>query len=486
MGINTLITIQDSIQEFVDGHEQLQRVVFCADDHRSSYITEDSTFPMLVVCPIDVDVKNGMNVHTLRFYVYERINDDREDVWENANDTSLILRDIRVWWNSYNQDSDIEIVQDPTGLFVSDRELDKLVGYYSDIDFEIPSHGRCDVPVSVTPVPPETCAVATYTVEYASGTLIESGTIASGATKTITVPDCPTIEDATWVLKDADGNILDTGTIASGASADITAPSATYTNTDATYSGSVLSGGSLSIPDSQINVNSVDQGDVVSVQTIDVNLSDSGGTVTPDAIVLTGNTLAITLPDGAAYGAKPLKTNQTTSYRTGDDGDLQAGRDVDFFTLNYTNPFGNTTRFTDELGGQTYANNIVIDWTTYDGATVLGVYRIPSAGNVSWAAAIDDSLALTVGSFTSGWRLWNANEMMRLMNMGATGNVYNYAPFSFPVAAFWTSTTNPLDTNNAIVNGYSGVISISSSPKIGGASRRLTVRTFTVTGTTLT
>jgi len=483
MGINTLITIQDSIQEFVDGHEQLQRVVFCADDHRSSYITEDSTFPMLVVCPIDVDVTNGMNVHTLRFYVYERINDDREDVWENANDTSLILRDIRVWWNSYNQDSDIEIVQDPTGLFVSDRELDKLVGYYSDIDFEIPSHGRCDVPVSVTPVPPETCAVATYTVEYASGTLIESGTIASGATKTITVPDCPTIEDATWVLKDADGNILDTGTIASGASADITAPSATYTNTDATYSGSVLSGGALSIPDSQINVNSVDQGDVVSVQTIDVNLSDSGGTVTPDAIVLTGNSLDITLPDAASsvVGATLLKTGQTTSYRTGDDGDIQAGRDVDFFTLNYTNPFGNTNRFTDELGGATYANGVVIDWSTYDGATVSGYYVGDATTARNWDTSIDWALSLSVSTFTTGWRLPNIFDLMNV-SYYAQGSIFDYPPFNI---------TTPMWSSNTYVGGTTQAWYFTNDGRLTrlaktSNNRTMACRTFTVTGTTLT
>jgi hypothetical protein len=38
-----------------------------------------------------------------------------------------------------------------------------------------------------------------------------------------------------------------------------------------------------------------------------------------------------------------MKTGQTTSYRTGDDGDLQAGRDTDFFTLVNYAPFNYTT-----------------------------------------------------------------------------------------------------------------------------------------------
>lgn len=148
MAINTLITIRTAIEDFVVGHGQLKRVVFESDDQRANYITEGDEFPMLFVAPIDVVPGRAMNVHTLRVYVYERINDDRTDLWENANDTSLILRDIRVWWNSYGVD-DIEIIEDPFGTFVSDRELDNLVGYSADIKFSIPSHGRCQVPNNV-------------------------------------------------------------------------------------------------------------------------------------------------------------------------------------------------------------------------------------------------------------------------------------------------------------------------------------------------
>ena len=117
---------------------------------------------------------------------------------------------------------------------------------------------------------------------------------------------------------------------------------------------------------------------------------------------------------GGSVGAMPLKTAQTVSYATGDDGDIQAGRDVDFFTLPSNNPFGNDDRFTDELGGTTYANDIVIDWSTYDGAEVLGYYRITQGANV-WNDAVANALVLSIGTFTSGWRLVNMREMQNLM-----------------------------------------------------------------------
>lgn len=204
MAINTLVTIKDSITAFAESHGQLQgRVIFEADDHRSAYITEENTYPLLFVAPIDVAVNRAMNVHTLRVYVYERINDDRLDVWENANDTSLILRDIRVWWNDYGVD-DINIVEDPIGQFGCDKELDNLVGYFADIRFEIPSHGRCQVPVDAATIPSNICEDATvrntdltYLNTVASGgTLILPDTtynfIVNGVTTSVTIPSLKT------------------------------------------------------------------------------------------------------------------------------------------------------------------------------------------------------------------------------------------------------------------------------------------------------
>jgi hypothetical protein len=156
---------------------------------------------MLFVAPINVQVGRAMNTHTLRIYVYERINDDRLDVLENANDTSLILRDIRVWWNNYGTD-DIEIKEDISGEFVCDRELDNVVGYFADVRFEIPSHGRCSVPISVTPNPTPTCADATANLVNSIDTLLSTTTIAAGAVADILA------EDENIVVVDEDDNEL--------------------------------------------------------------------------------------------------------------------------------------------------------------------------------------------------------------------------------------------------------------------------------------
>jgi hypothetical protein len=184
--------------------------------------------------------------------------------------------------------------------------------------------------------------------------------------------------------------------------------------------------------------------------------------------------------------AKLMKTGQTTSYRTGDDPNLGTGRATSFSVLAANNPFGNTNRFTDELGGSTYTNNIVIDWSTYDGSTVLGWYRLkrPATGSYTWNQAIDNALTFTIGTFTSGWKLANMMEYLSLVNWGNTpANKINYAPFSL-VGDFWSSTTDANNTANAFYLINSTTLHVFTTGKTAGISS-LFNRVFTVSGTTL-
>ena len=188
----------------------------------------------------------------------------------------------------------------------------------------------------------------------------------------------------------------------------------------------------------------------------------------------------------AIKSAKLMKTGQTTSYRTGDDPNLSTGRATSFTVLPENNPFGNTNRFTDELGGSTYTNNIVIDWSTYDGSTVLGWYRLarPATGTYTWNQAIDNALTFTISTFTSGWKLANIMEYLSLVNWGNTpANKINYAPFSL-VGDFWSSTTDANNTANAFYLINSTTLHTFTTGKTAGI-KSLFNRVFTVTGTTL-
>ena len=175
-----------------------------------------------------------------------------------------------------------------------------------------------------------------------------------------------------------------------------------------------------------------------------------------------------------------IKTGQTTSYRTGDDGDLEAGRATDFLTLGENNPFGNTNRFTDELGGSTYTNGIIIDWTTYDSSEVLGYYPDTTTTR-TWNDTIDWAIALSVGTFTSGWRLGNIREYINIQNYGS-GFAMQYAPFNTTVQ-WWTSNTLTISTTAAWqISGVGEAKQLGKTFTLNG----IAVRNFTVTGTTLT
>ena len=107
------------------------------------------------------------------------------------------------------------------------------------------------------------------------------------------------VNDSVAVIKNSVGTTLKSENILAQATENITINDSSVENSDATYSVDVLSEGSLVLPDSQINVNSVDSGNVVSVKTIDVNLEDSlGAPVVPTSVGLVGNTLTIEVPSG--------------------------------------------------------------------------------------------------------------------------------------------------------------------------------------------
>lgn len=216
---------------------------------------------------------------------------------------------------------------------------------------------------------------------------------------------------------------------------------------------------SVNIPeceDATVNINGIEVGTAPSGGILDLNLIDQNSDVVP--FVQTGSDLVVTLPSGGTNSAPLMKTGQTTSYRTGDDGDIEAGRAVDFFTLDFTNFFGNTNRFTDTLGGQTYANNIVLDWSTYNSATgdVLGYDR--NAVNLTalnWNDSIDFCLTHSVGGYSSGWRLANLRELENIKAQQG-GWAYNYPPFNITSFYFWSSTTYALNTTQAFIVGYDG------------------------------
>jgi hypothetical protein len=296
--------------------------------------------------------------------------------------------------------------------------------------------------------------------------------------------------DLELVLKNQDGDLINDATF-TGYEIVVTqgGANARVSNSDDSYDVNVASGGDLELPDENITLNGGAFLTKPSVKNQDIELVDTADApITPDSVV--GNKIVVDTSAGCVtLGAMPLQSGQTTSYATNDDGDLQRGRLVDFNTLPYNNGFGNTNRFTDELGGQTFTNNIVIDWSTWDGGTdVLGyILSINSDSNTSqqtWTTWISGQ-PYTTGGF-GNWYVVNVAELNTLLNWSYGTGLDGY-PFNNPTSGdgnFWTSTTWSSNTGHAFYKNRNSW-EIRQITK-GNTNNTMWVRTFTWNGASLT
>jgi hypothetical protein len=382
-------------------------------------------------------------------------------------------------------------------------DLDYVAGWVGTFTFEVDQYSVCAIPLEpIIPVVNE-CAPASYLVEYENGTDIQEGEIPSGGELTIVVPDPIECDPATVELVNTDSTLLLTESVDCGTTEQIIAPDATVhlrkANNGTIHVEAIPSGVTENyvVADNNITVNQVSPFTIHATDPLNIRLhNQQGGDIVPQSVVYQGNsnhvTITVNTSSFVPVGATLMKTGQTTSYRTGDDGDIEAGRATSFFILASNNPFGNTNRFTSELGTQTYTNSIVIDWSTYNGSTVLGYSRNSHVDNlVTWNQAIDNALAYSISSYTSGWRLPNLLELMNICfygnSGGSTNQVYQYPVpytnvFNISSNVFWASTTLGSSTS-AFVLGTSNS-EVYPFPKTNNR-RALYCRTFTVTGTTL-
>jgi len=375
---------------------------------RENLKTYELTSDLLNVC----HTKRLIDLHFLH----------ENDVWisdHNPQNHTYEYRDIEV---IVKEVPDIEYPKDVRGAVVKCVFEDKQP-YYK-------SRYRTSSPLGdVTPAP--TCDDGTVNVNKSDGILISAVTVASGSTEPYNVAD------STAVLKDTDGTTISTTPIKATESEDIVAP------------------------DVDIEINGVNEGSVVSGGTAAINLVDGGGDpVTPDSVTVVGDTYTVEVPSGGVVpiGAKSMKTGiSTTSFRTGDDANTNRGRLVSFLVLAENNKFGNTNRFTDELGGSTYASGVLIDHSTDDGAEIL-VYDISDLTTTrTWADSIDWALGLTTLSL-SGWGLANIDELFEIADKRSLSWL-NYAPFSV-TNQIWSATA---------YNGSAALLIHGANRQISGA-----------------
>jgi PKD repeat protein len=252
---------------------------------------EDVIYPFMMVTPqASVYGENTIN-HTYTISIADRVLKDKENEVAVDSDTHQILMDVVTQLDNLLYD-DVDLIKGITVTPFFDNFRHEVTGHFANVTVQVMyNYDACAIPSDnvVLPLPPPSdCADASYRVQYENGTLIEQGTIPSGGSKTIEVPDIVPCADATWELRDSAGVLIDSGSIASGGSATITAPDGVVTITDSAaatlYVVNVKSDGTATqvIADSVVTLNNSAAG---LISTTSVKAEDAATIVAPDANV---------------------------------------------------------------------------------------------------------------------------------------------------------------------------------------------------------
>ena len=445
------------IKGFADNHDEIKRFSAEFREQMPNITTDGIEFPYLFLVPVGTSTGEFVKEIEVDVYCIDRLRKDRLNVNDVVSDTEQILTDLAVWLED-GQES-IGVLKQYTATPINNDTLDYVGGWVQKYRLELERIAECEIPMTGVDPPSVVC------------------------------------DDAEWVLKDADGNILDSGVIASGASGDIEAPDASYVveyvNGTPIESGFILSGGSklIQVPnpscdDATININgvlwdTVEAGatenikvlqsngmtEVGSKQGVNWRIADSdislnGGAflsvkaedsqdislvdqddfdITPISVI--GNVIKVDIPVAVA-NLTTLVTGQTTVSIAGDDGTTQYGREDSFLVLSEDNPHGNTARFTDKLGGSTYAEGVAFDWAYRDEVNQLVIgWQIADNGvDVNFADAVAYCNGLTLDTY-SNWFIPNENLLHTLKNTQTT-RALNYPPFNDSSnRGFWSGTS---------------------------------------------
>lgn len=358
--MTTYIQLLNKIEAFCDAHYQIQRYGGEFREQMPNLSTESEKYPIVFVTPTNGVPMYDTNQISLDIYCVDIIQKGRENINTILSDCHLILTDLYGYF-SQGSDLSVDVIGQPSQEPLNNLDLDYVAGWKMTIVFEVDGYCVEAIPMGTIPSGGGECQDATYTITDDAGNTLYSGSITSGGSLT------QAITDSSAVLKDTAGSTISTTSINAQASSDITAPDGTVTitddsanvlhtvnvksngsasqvisdstvaNSDASYSVGVNAEGSLVLPDSQINVNSVSQGNVVSVKTVDVNIQDSGGAVTPDSVSLVGNTLTIQVPKDLTLYAPYSSGDTTISFTiiTGSDGTITSVNTTGLTSVTY-------------------------------------------------------------------------------------------------------------------------------------------------------
>lgn len=467
-------------------------------------VTKESNVMRFNISILAMDIVDMTKDETTDIFIG---NDNTHDIWNTQlkvlDRLTELLRRGSIVSDGYQLDGN------PTFEQFTERFENYLAGWTVTFDVIVGN----DMTICEVGASGGACSPASYIITDSNDLELYNGTIASGLSDTIVIRDASVensdasysdviVAEGTLVLPDirvdvvnSASTIVNTTTSPSVQDVTISAPDGTVNIKkfgDGTIHSEVVASGATvnySVADNAITVNNANSFTIDATDPLDIRLQDSNGTtLTPNSVTPNQGShhVDIVLPAAPAptYAtARVLKTGQTVSTATYDDGDLERGRLTSFLVLSTPNPFGNTNRFTNKTGGQTYTNSVAYDWSTFDGSSV-SAYYFGDSNTRTWATQLSQYATSTIDGL-SNWYLFNIHEAFSLMNFSYPNSyLYGYAPFSLTRRYMWVST-NETGTTGIATETAMGGAPFTASNKASGLWGIWT-RVCTVSGTTIT
>jgi hypothetical protein len=451
--IKTLNQLKQELQIFADSHLQINEFYF--GNFNQIYNEKIIRHTFLIADTLNIAanrVRGGGSYTDITFIISacDQVFPDQSNWMDVKSDTFQIIMDCRNIFESPRWKAFSSVQGSPTVTYFEQKGSDRVNGWVMNVTLRIPDlRDLCAIPLVDYDLDSQLeslCAGVTiiedgnYSQTIPSGGTFEYSTGAGGSV-TIQVNGVEyIIEPAPSTIDipvlNSEGNQI--GTVDPGVQVNI--EDSFVENTDASYTNQFPSGTILVLPninltqpngDVELNLSMIDLSCTLIENLATQDLNDD---LTPTQI-------------NQIQRQQPTRTGQITSFRTGDDGDLEMGIGASFSILSDNNIFGNNQRFTSELGNQTYTNKFVLDHST----GLMWYIALTTA--TQWNGAIDGALASTQGGFTD-WALPNINQLVSICNFSiGTNALLNYSPFNIAVTTstdrIWTSTTFANTTANA-------------------------------------
>jgi hypothetical protein len=451
--IKTLNQLKQELQIFADAHLQINEFYF--GNFNQIYNEKIIRHTFLIADTLNIAanrVRGGGSYTDITFIISacDQVFPDQSNWMDVKSDTFQIIMDCRNIFESPRWKAFSSVQGSPTVTYFEQKGSDRVNGWVMNVTLRIPDlRDLCAIPLVDYDLDSQLeslCAGVTIIEDGNYSQTIPSGgtfsySTGGGGSVTIQVNGVEyIIEPAPSTIDipvlNSEGNQI--GTVDPGVQVNI--EDSFVENTDASYTNQFPSGTILVLPninltqpngDVELNLSMIDLSCTLIENLATQDLNDD---LTPTQI-------------NQIQRQQPTRTGQVISFRTGDDGNLQMGIGASFSTLSDNNIFGNTSRFTSELGNQTYTNKFVLDHST----GLMWYIALTTA--TQWNGAIDGALASTQGGFTD-WALPNINQLVSICNFSiATNSLLNYSPFNIQVTSasdrIWTSTTFANATANA-------------------------------------